>query len=115
MGGMPLKIVKGRKDAKTAHDWTLDDDVLDYLMVFFGKKSSLNPYDKEKDIRLFRTVKEDELLAYAKAAKVRFKKKRREAAEYGIKKAVEGLEKEHKEIKYGLLRSVERLRKIEAG
>lgn len=109
MGGMPLRIVKSGK-GRFVELWTLDDEVLCFLTEFFGESKQKKV--QKDSIRPFRTVKDDELLAFAKLSGVKFKKKKRTKREEEMKKALQKIEKKHPETKFSLLRSVEGMRNL---
>lgn len=109
VGGMPLLFVRGAKkakgkNAKVVSGWMLDDEVISFMMDFFGEKIAEKQIPEE--IRPLRLLKEDELIAYARLVKIRFKKKKRTAREEEMKKELERIEKKHLETKYSLLKSV---------
>lgn len=104
---------------KIALLWTLDDEIISLLSGFFGEniesassKTSQSCIKNEINadiviIKPLRSAKEDELIAFSKLVKIKFKKKKRSAREEEIKKAIESMEKKHPETKYSLLKSSE--------
>src|SRR3989344_2888275 len=82
MKGMPLKIIKSEKSiGKFLRDGkkvkfvlpdTLDDEILSFLIDFFGEKAEGAEMKKKteglSEIKPLKAVKEDELLAFAKLA-----------------------------------------------
>lgn len=130
MKGMPLKIIKSEKGVgkflrdgkrvKFVLPWTLDDEILSFLIDFFGEKAEGIEMKKKTDslkeglseIKPLKAIKEDELITFAKLAKVKFKKKKRTAREEEIKKAIEKIDKRHQETKFSLLRSIGEIKNL---
>ncbi|MFO8015587.1 MAG: hypothetical protein R6U32_00635 [Candidatus Woesearchaeota archaeon] len=132
LGGMPVRTAISGKNlsreekerSKKVLLWTLDDEIIDFLMFFFGERPA--PQEKGKmhkdrkrendegagTIRPFRQVKDDELEKYAGAAGIKFKKKKRSAREEEIKKAINRIDRKHKETRYSLLKSVEEMKAL---
>jgi len=78
-------------------------------MDFFGEKT----YEETNgEIKPFRTIKEDELVIFAKLNKIKFKKTKRTKREEEILKAIDKSDKKHPETKFSLLKSVYEIKKM---
>jgi hypothetical protein len=102
---VPVKIGKKGREAM---QWTMDDEILLFLDSLFGKKNiKASGIGIIKDrIKLFRTVTDKELLAYAKIKGLKFDKKRTEK-EKSIISELNLLEKDHRETRFSLIKSIE--------
>lgn len=103
---MPIKIVKKGRYDKEVLPFTLDDEVLEFLENFIEKKSFK---ENKKKIKLFRTVKDDELKAFAKVRKIKYEKKPKESE---IRKIIDEMDKKYPPTKFNLLKSSEKLKAI---
>ena len=104
---VPVKIGKKGREAM---QWTMDDEILLFLDALFSKrnlKKSGVGIIKDK-IKLFRTVTDKELEAYAKIKGLRFNKKRTEK-EKSVLAELDLLEKDHRETRFSLIKSVEEI------
>jgi len=119
VSGMPLKFAKSpgkNKDAKIVMLWTLDDEVLSFMTDLFGEETPAEGKIPNPEIRIIkplRVVKEGELMAYAKLARIGFRKKKRSKREEEIKKAIEKIDEKHLETKFSLLKSIEEMKGLE--
>ena len=104
---VPVKIGKKGREAML---WTMDDEILVFLDALFGKKKlkkSRIGIIKDR-IKLFRTVTDKELEAYAKIKGLRFSKKRTEK-EKKVLAELDLLEKDHRETRFSLIKSIEEI------
>jgi hypothetical protein len=103
--GLPVKITK-RGKGKRVLPWTVEDECHAFLSLFLNNKP-LKGIGHGKDIKLFLTLREAEVSAYAKAKGFQFKARRKDT----IMKVLDELEKKHSQTKYSLLRSINDIKK----
>ncbi len=102
---VPLKFVKQNYDFKFVL-WTLDDECEDFLKRVFSNKS-LKVKSIKKEIKLFRTIPEDEVIAYGKLKGVTVKAKKSSEREW-----LNEISEEYKETKFSLLKSIDEIKAI---
>lgn len=107
---VPVKIGKKGREVLL---WTMDDEILVFLdTLFSGKKVKGSGIGIKKGrIKLFRTVTDKELEAYAKIKGIRFSRKKTES-EKKILAELDRLEKDHKETRFSLIKSIEEISRI---
>src|SRR3989344_2675091 len=107
---VPVKIVSSGKHDKEVLLWTMDDEILVFLDALFGRKklkgSGIGIIKGR--IKLFRTVTDRELEAYAKIKGIKFSKKRTEK-EKKVLAELDLLEKDHRETRFSLIKSIEEI------
>ncbi len=103
---VPVKVKKSGKGRRVI-PWSMDDEILQFLAALFSSKELKESEDKS--IKLFRTIKDNELEAYARLKGAKFSRKRT-AQERRILSELDRLEKDHKETRFSLLRSIEEIR-----
>lgn len=110
-----VKVGQGKK-VRILSDWSLDDELISFMMGFFGEKKDAGKAEKAaaktKIIKPFRTLKEDELIMLSRIARMRLRKKKRTAREEELKRAIEKIDKDHPETRYSLLKSIEEIKGI---
>ena len=98
-------FAKKNKINKIFIEYTLDDEVNDFLnSVFKGKKEK--KLDK-KHIRLLRVATDEEVELFAKIKKLRFKPNKKDPF---VKMLIDKLHKEHPSAKYTLLKNIRELK-----
>lgn len=97
---MPVKIIKKGK-GKHVLPWTADDECCHFLSLFLNNKP-LKGIGHGKDVKLFLSLLEDEVAAYAKAKSIGFSRRRKDP----IIKVLDELEKKHPQTKHSLMRSI---------
>ncbi|MBD3313483.1 hypothetical protein GF345_03505 [Candidatus Woesearchaeota archaeon] len=105
---VPVEIKRSGKGREVLL-WTMDDELLEFLTALFRGRKHKRP--AKNRIRLFRTVNDRELEAYANLKRLKFSRKRTKE-EKGILKEIDRLEKEHKETRFSLLKSIEELNRL---
>lgn len=94
---MPLVIGKTGKEVT---EWTLDDEIQDYLLHIFEGK----PRNKEKKIKLLKPITDSEAKEFARIKKLKFQKKKKDPK---IKKMLDEINKKYPDAKYTLLKNIE--------
>lgn len=104
---MPIQIVKKGNYDKEVLPWTLDDEAAEFLEGFICNK--LRTKNDNKKIKLFRTVKESELIAFASAKKMRYCKNPEKTE---VRKIINEMDRKYPCTLFNLLKSSEKLKKI---
>lgn len=104
---VPVKIVGSGRHDKEILLWTMDDEILYFFTNMFKGKMRKESIQKNS-IRLFRTVKDSELEAYAKLKGIRFSRKRA-GQEKRILEELDKIEGKHKETRFSLIKSIEEI------
>ncbi|MCX8147023.1 MAG: hypothetical protein N3D84_00990 [Candidatus Woesearchaeota archaeon] len=109
----PVEITRDKKSKynKEIVLWTMDDEIALFLHQLFNNKKIIGVGQDKKRIKLFRTIKDNELIEYAKIKKLHFKRKKGKN-ENEILKEVYEIEKRHKETMNSILRCIEKISKI---
>ncbi len=97
---MPIKILKRGKGKKVL-PWTTDDECHHFLSLFLNNKPLKN-LGHGKDVKLFLSLREAEVAAFAKAKGFKFPRPKKDT----ITTILDKLEKKHPQTKHSLLRSI---------
>ena len=98
------EFVKKNKINKIVINWTLDDEIHEFLKDFFADKMTAGT--GKKYIKLLRKITDKEAELFVKIKKLKFKKNKKDKH---IEKFLQGLEKDHPEIRYTLFRNIKKL------
>lgn len=102
----PIKIVKN--NGKEVLPWTLDDECNLFLKLFFNKNFDINKI-KNNNIKLFKTVTDEELIEFSKIRNIKYKTLNKDR---NIGDLLNNLSK-YPEIKFSLLKCINNIKKIE--
>ncbi len=103
---LPIKIVSSGKHTKKAIPWTMDDEIGYFVKKFIEGKDYTELW-RGDEIKLFRTVKNEELRMFAKAKDLVFEKE----DDAFVKGLMDKMEEKHKETRFSLLKSIEAIEK----
>jgi hypothetical protein len=103
--GMPLKFVRSNYDYEISF-WTLDDECESFLTKMF-KGINLKVEHSKKNIKLFRTIPEKEVIVYAKLKG--FDVKSKTSAE---RSWLDQISEKFKETKFSLLKSIDEIKSL---
>ena len=101
VGGLPITIVRSGKHTKEVSDDCLDDEIREFLGKMF-KGEEIKKISDHNTIKIFRTVKSDELVKYANAKGFEYIPKKTN----DIDKIIQSLEKKHKETMFAMLKTM---------
>ncbi|MBW2996390.1 hypothetical protein KY332_03760 [Candidatus Woesearchaeota archaeon] len=101
--GLPVKFVRDR--GKKVVEWTMDDEVNEFVKALFLNKK----VKKSKDIRLLKVVTDKEIERFARIKKLKFKPNPKDK---DVQKFLDNVEKKHPNIKYNLLKNIDMLNRL---
>jgi len=100
-------FIKKNKINKIVIEWTLDDELNQYIKKIFEKKKEAK--EDKKYIKILKSVTDDEALLFSKINKLKFKPNRKDKK---IQEFLNNIQDRFPNAKFNLLKNINELRKL---